>query len=138
LCDSINQTKCLQCETPLLEYKGNCLSQCPSGFSKSWFGQSCTKAFQINFTVIPFPHLGACGVMLLICLVGLIKDRRSLLITNIIVLWGPIQFLSYLSQSGFALMYGTNNYGYTSGLAFATYLVLNVAFAITFEVKIGR
>lgn len=76
--------------------------------------------------------------MVLICLVGLIKDRRSLVITNIIVLWGPIQFLSYLSQTGFALMYGTNNYGYTSGLAFATYLVLNVAFAITFEVKIGR
>jgi hypothetical protein len=35
-------------------------------------------------------------------------------------------------------MYGTNNYGYTSGLAFATYLILNVAFAITFEVKISR
>jgi hypothetical protein len=76
--------------------------------------------------------------MILISLVGLIKDRRSLLITNIIVFWGPIQFLSYLSQTGFALMYGTNNYGYTSGLAFGTYLVLNVAFAITFEVKIGR
>jgi hypothetical protein len=35
------------------------------------------------------------------------------------------------------LLYGTNNYGYTSGLAFATYLILNIAFAITFEVKIA-
>jgi hypothetical protein len=71
-------------------------------------------------------------------MIGLMKDRSSLLITNIICLWGPIQFISYLSQAGFAMLYGANNYGYVSGLAFGTYLILNVAFAITFEVKISR
>jgi hypothetical protein len=76
--------------------------------------------------------------MFLITLIAYFKDRRSLIITNIIVLWGPVQILSYLSQTAFSYLYGTMNYAYVSGIAFATYLILNVAFAITFELKIAR
>ena len=46
--------------------------------------------------------------------------------------------LSYLSQTGLSVLYGTMNYAYVSGIAFVTYLILNIAFAITFEVKIAR
>lgn len=138
MCDNLNQTKCLECISPLLEYKGTCVTTCPSGTSKSLFGQTCTSSFFFNFPTIPYPHLIACGAMTIICLISLLKDRRSLLLTNIIVLWGPVEFVSYFSQTGLSVLYSTYKFAGTSGFAFVTYIILNIAFALAFEYKIAR
>jgi hypothetical protein len=43
--------------------------------------------------------------MLLICLISQLKDRKSHFVTNIIVLWGPVEFVSYASLTYFAYVY---------------------------------
>ncbi len=70
--------------------------------------------------------------MLLLTLISYMKDKRTLIITNIIVFWGPIQLISFLSQVAFSYMYGTMNYAYTSAIAAGTYIILNIAFSFTF------
>lgn len=75
--------------------------------------------------------------MLLLTLISYMKDKRTLIITNIIVFWGPIQLISFLSQVAFSYMYGTMNYAYTSAIAAGTYIILNIAFSFTFSSKIA-
>ena len=59
-------------------------------------------------------------------------------LTNLIVLWGPIQLISYISQVLFAYLFGTMNYAYTSAIAAVTYIIMNIAFSISFENTIAR
>ena len=75
--------------------------------------------------------------MLLLTLISYMKDRRTLILTNIIILWGPIQLISFISSVSFAYLYGTMNYAYTSAIAAGTYILLNIAFSITFQSKIA-
>jgi hypothetical protein len=82
--------------------------------------------------------LCGCGVMLMLTLISYLKDKRTLFLTNIIVLWGPIQLISYMSQVLFAYLFGTMNYAYTSAIAAGTYVIMNIAFSITFESKIAK
>jgi hypothetical protein len=35
-------------------------------------------------------------VLTIICIGGYIKDKRSRIISNIVIMWGPIEFISYL------------------------------------------
>jgi proprotein convertase subtilisin/kexin type 5 len=95
LCDSKNQTKCLQCKSPLLEFQGSCVTTCPSGYSINFFGTACTNFWTFNFPSIPYPHLMACGAMVLIALISKLKDwRKALLLPNLMILCSPVEFVS--------------------------------------------
>lgn len=138
MCDNRNQTKCLTCESPLLEYEGSCVSSCPTGTSPNFFRTSCTSTFLFNFPSIPYPHLIACAVMLIFCLIGELKARnKTLFITGFIVLWGPIEFISFLSLTYFSYAYQTYKVAAVSAFAAIVYVILNISFAITFNVKIA-
>ena len=81
----------------------------------------------------------ACGVMALVSLISEIKDRRkSLFISNLIFLWGPIEFISFASLAVFSYIFNSFKFSYTAAFAFVTYFILNIAFAISFEVRIAR
>lgn len=49
----------------------------------------------IELPLIYFPHLIAAGVCVLISLGGYLKDRDHALITNILLLVGPVELVSY-------------------------------------------
>ncbi len=49
----------------------------------------------VSLPLIYFPHLIAAFIMLLIVIGGYIKDKRSIILSNMIVFWGPIEFASY-------------------------------------------
>ena len=77
--------------------------------------------------------------MTIICFISYFKDRvRALIITNMIVLWGPIEFISCISLTAFCALYSSFNFSGTSGFAFVAYLILNVSSAIAFEIQIAR
>ena len=50
-----------------------------------------------DLALVYFPHLIAALIAVLICIGGYFKDRKSLIISNIIVLWGPIEFIALIS-----------------------------------------
>lgn len=76
--------------------------------------------------------------MILVSLISEIKARKSLFITGCIVLWSPVQFISYLSLTAFSVLYSTNNFAGASGLGFVSYVILNIAGALAFEHRIAR
>ena len=49
----------------------------------------------IDLPLIYFPHLIAAGVCVIISVGGYLKDRQHVIITNIILLVGPIELISY-------------------------------------------
>lgn len=77
--------------------------------------------------------------MLIFCLIGEIKDsKKTLFITSFIVLWGPIEFISYLSLTYFGIFYEAVKFAGASGFAAAVYVILNVSFSSAFYIKIAR
>jgi hypothetical protein len=77
--------------------------------------------------------------MVIFCLIGEIKDsKKTLFITSFIVLWGPIEFISYLSLTYFAIVYEAYKYAGAAGFSAAVYVILNISFTIAFYVKIAK
>ena len=101
---------------------------------------SCTKSWSINFNFpnIPYPHLCACAFMTLLCLVSMVKSRKSLFITNMLVLWSPVEFVSFISLTYFGTLFSTYKYASASGIAVVSYFILNLACMLSFEMRIAR
>ena len=77
--------------------------------------------------------------MLIFCLIGEIKDsKKTLFITSFIVLWGPIEFISYISLTYFGFLYSAIRFSGASGFAVAVYIILNISFSLAFYIKIAR
>jgi len=56
---------------------------------------------------------------------GYFKDRKSIIVSNIIVLLGPIELLSYIVQLGLSLIFSTIVVTGATGLAILSYIVIN-------------
>jgi hypothetical protein len=89
-----------------------------------------------NYAVIYFPHLIAAAVTACICIGGHFKDKRSLIISNILVFWGPIEFIAIIVQTAFSVIFGTYKYAGISAAAFLFYAVANITFSIFFMARI--
>lgn len=55
-----------------------------------------------------------------------------------IVLWAPIEIISYGSLSSFSALFSSFKFSGTVGFAFFTYVILNICAAIVFEFRIAR
>jgi hypothetical protein len=75
-------------------------------------------------------------VLLIICIGGYIKDKRSRIISNVVIMWGPIEFISYLVQTGLCFMFSTWRYAGISAGAFLFYMIMNICFTIYFKAKV--
>jgi hypothetical protein len=74
-----------------------------------------------------------------LALISQLKDRkRSLFLTNLIVLCSPVEFVSFFSLSFFSYFYGSDKYAYAAAFSFASYAVLNIAATVAFEAQIAR
>jgi len=96
LCEKQNQKVCIKCESGLYLFEGNCTASCPSGYSVNLQKTACVKGSILDLPIVYFPFLICALVGVAISLGGYFKDPRSLIITNIIALWGPIEFVAYL------------------------------------------
>ncbi len=67
---------------------------------------------------------------------GYYKDRRTIIITNLIVLIGAVEFISYFAQTFFGNYYKATNYTLISGFAALCYLVLNIVFFVYYKMSI--
>lgn len=61
-----------------------------------------TTYLVLDLPLIYFPHLIAAFIMVLVSIGGYIKDRNHEIITNIILLIGPIELISYAVQGVFS------------------------------------
>ena len=51
----------------------------------------------VEIPLIYFPHLIAAAIMVIISLIGYLKSREHLIISNIILLIGPVELIAYLA-----------------------------------------
>jgi hypothetical protein len=119
-----------------MTYKGTCVSSCPSGYKASSSGTSCVDSSLVSSSVVYFPHLIAAAVTALICIGGHFKDKRSLIVSNILVFWGPIELSAILVQAVYSMLYGTYKYAAIAIAAFIFYIIANVGFSLYFWTKI--
>jgi hypothetical protein len=80
----------------------------------------------------------ACGAMLLIAFISEITDRRAHFVSTVIVLFGPIEMVSYFSLTFFSVLFSTYKFAAASALSIVSYFLLNLTFALLFEVRIAR
>jgi hypothetical protein len=89
-----------------------------------------------DLTLVYFPHLVAALIAAGICIGGHFKDRRSLIISNILVFWGPIEFIAIVVQTAMSVLYGTYKYAGLALAAFVFYVVANISFSVYFMARI--
>ena len=94
MCDSFDQAYCLKCNSGLLVYNGECVASCPFNYKVNFMETAC-EPLQ-DFPLIYFPHLIACIILIAIVFAAYFKDRKSLIISNIILFCGPVEFISYV------------------------------------------
>jgi len=64
---------------------------------------------------------------------GYFKDRKSLVISNIIVLLGPIELLSYIVQLGLSLIFSSFVVAGGTALAVLSYIIINCVVVAKFN-----
>lgn len=101
-------------------------------------GDGCEMVITKDLSLIYFPHLICCLLMGIISLGGYFKDKRSLILSNMLVLWAPLEYLSFLVQVGLSV-YFFNSYILmgVSGFVFLSYIILNIVFYYQFNKKVG-
>lgn len=113
------------------------MTTCPQGFKPSFTnGNTCVDATFGDLPVIYFPFLIACLILMIVSIGGYIKDKRSHVISNIVVLWGPIEMIAFLSQTALCFMFSTWKYAGISAAAFIMYVAVNIGFTCYFKAKI--
>jgi hypothetical protein len=86
-----------------------CVDSCPSGFhsdevtGKCEVGNPVTTYTEYNPEVAFFPFLIIAILFLLVSLIGKLKNRKSMFLTNTIALWGILEFFVILFQAVFAI-----------------------------------
>lgn len=92
-----------------------------------------------DLSIIYFPHLFCCLLMTVLCVGGYFKDNKSIIVSNMIVFWAPLEILSILVQLGLSLFYSSSIIlkGAT-GFALLAYIVLNISFGVRFNRLVGN
>jgi hypothetical protein len=136
ICDDYDQSYCLKCGTGLLMLNGKCVTSCPSGYQVNFMKTECIP--MNDFPLIYFPHIICCLVLTGIAVGGYIRDKKSLILSNTILLCGPIEFISFLSQIGLTFLFADYLYAILAIIAVLIYIAINVAFTLYFHFKIAK
>jgi hypothetical protein len=77
----------------LILYKDACLTDCPIGMKLNDDGNDCyiPVAQVTDLNLVYFPFLICAVLMAIVAIGGEIKDRKNIVLSNCIVLWGPIE-----------------------------------------------
>ena len=93
-CDTLNQTKCFECASPLILFENSCLTDCPGGFKRNKEGTGCDASTIKDLTLVYFPFAIASILLMILAVGGYFKDRKSIIISNMIILIGPVELLA--------------------------------------------
>ena len=72
----------------------------------------------------------AAAITTLVCIGGYFKDKRSHTISNILVFWGFIQWVSYGAQAVLSYFLADYKYAILPAAAFVFYILQNIGFFI--------
>jgi hypothetical protein len=117
-------------------YKGTCVTSCPKFYQANFMKTECVSIQ--DFPLIYFPHIITCLVLTGIAVGGYIRDKKSLILSNTILLCGPIEFISFLSQIGLTFLFADYMYAILAIVAVIIYIAINVAFTLYFHFKIAK
>ena len=147
-CDAKNESKCLFCEDPLLNFDGSCLTDCPTGWRLSVDETYCRRITdeniiyffgkEIKLPLIYFPHLIAALLIAVIAIGGYLKDRKSYVPTNMLVFLGPLTFISFIVQCFFAYQQSTRLLFLIMVLAILVKIATNIAFYIYYRIGMKK
>ena len=76
--------------------------------------------------------------MTILCIGGYFKDNKSIIISNMIVLWAPLEMLSIFVQLGLSLFYAGVIVQGATGFVFFIYILLNILFCIRFDKVVNQ
>ena len=76
----------------LFEY--SCLTDCPGGYKRNAAGTGCDPSTIKDLTLVYFPFAIASFLLMILAVGGYFKDRKSIIISNMIVLIGPVELLT--------------------------------------------
>ncbi len=93
-CDTLNQTKCYECAAPLILFENSCLTDCPGGYKRNSAGTGCDPSTLKDLTLVYFPFAIASLLLIILAVGGYFKDRKSIIVSNMIVLVGPVELLA--------------------------------------------
>ena len=97
----------------------------------------CTLVPVKDLSLIYFPFLICCAFMTILAFGGYLKDRKSLIISNIIVFWAPVEVLSFIVQLGLSVFFASITEVAAAGLAIMAYIIVNMVFVCVFECRLG-
>jgi hypothetical protein len=78
----------------LVLFGGGCLTDCPSGYKRNSTGTGCDPTAIKDLTLVYFPHVIASLLLIVLAIGGYFKDKKSIILSNIIVLLGPVELLA--------------------------------------------
>ena len=90
------------------------------------------------YPIFPFPHLIATAFVILVVVACHLKDRKSLIITNLIAFLGVVEFVCYFILIGLCYLFATYKFAAVAFAAFFAYALFNITFVIYFFFGIAR
>lgn len=75
LCQLDDDSVCLKCKEPQIAYKGECVPECPDGYSPDETGQACRPWQLSDWGIIYYPWLLMALVGSVVVFIGMIKRK---------------------------------------------------------------
>lgn len=91
-----------------------------------------------DFPTLYFPFLIICVIMTCVVFIGYIREKKSLIITNIIAICGPVEFVAFLALTALSFIFSTWRYAALAIAALMIYVALNVAYAMYFSLIVAK
>jgi len=133
---------CITCNWNYKHLDGTCVSHCPSDYTTSSDGFSCTRTSiseskSSNTDYLPFPHLITAVLLGVATTAGQYRDVRSFLISNLIVVFSYTATVCYLVKGTTAMFENELNLMVASMLPIGIQLLLNFLFLIPYKRSIS-
>ena len=125
----------MSCADNLVLFNYTCLTNCPRGYERDQTRLACQVA---EYDLVYFPFLISGLVLVIVAFGAKLKDERSLIVTNMIVLLAFLELIAYGVQAFHAWRLDEPILLLVTGAAIGCLLAANVGFAILFCIKLGR
>jgi hypothetical protein len=78
----------------LILFENSCLTDCPGGYKRNAAGTGCDPTTIKDLTLVYFPFAIASILLIVLAVGGFFKDRKSIIVSNMIVLIGLVELLA--------------------------------------------
>lgn len=78
----------------MILFENSCLTDCPGGYKRNAAGTGCDPTTIKDLTLVYFPFAIASILLIVLAVGGYFKDRKSIIVSNMIVLIGLVELLA--------------------------------------------